>query len=76
MKDEKKALFIVPPTGKFIREDRCQTPIKDLKTVALRPPIDLLYCAAAFESAGCACRLRDYPAEGVSWDELRRDRSI
>ncbi|HRR31553.1 MAG TPA: radical SAM protein [Candidatus Sumerlaeia bacterium] len=69
----KRVLLIVPPTGKYIREDRCQTPIEKLKTVALRPPIDLMYSAAAFEQAGCSCRLIDLPAEGKSWDDLRSE---
>jgi len=68
-----RAMFIVPPTGKYIREDRCQTPIQNLKTVALRPPIDLLYAAAAFRSAGAECRLIDYPGEERSWGELEAD---
>ena len=51
MADRKKVFGIVPPTGKYIREDRCQTPIKNLKTVSLRPPIDLLYALGAFEAA-------------------------
>jgi len=67
----KRVLLIVPPTGKYIREDRCQTPIEKLKTVALRPPIDLMYAAAAFEWAGCLCRLKDFPAENQSWNTLR-----
>ena len=68
-----KVLGVVPPTGKYIREDRCQTPIKKLKTVALRPPIDLMYALAGFEAAGCACRLIDYPGEEQGWEALRRD---
>lgn len=68
----KRALFIVPPTGKYIREDRCQTPIDRLKTVALRPPIDLMYSASAFESVGIECRLLDYPAEEIDWDHLEK----
>ncbi len=70
---KKKALCIVPPTGKFIREDRCQTPIDRLKTVALRSPIDLMYAAAAFESVGVECRVVDYPAEDTGWGELESD---
>lgn len=69
----KRAFFIVPPTGKFIREDRCQTPIDRLKTVALRPPIDLLYAAACFEKEGWECRLYDYPGEDKEWADLERD---
>ncbi|MBN1902316.1 radical SAM protein [Candidatus Sumerlaeota bacterium] len=67
----KRILLIVPPTGKYIREDRCQTPIEKLKTVALRPPIDLMYAAAGFESAGCLCRLTDFPAERKNWNDLK-----
>ena len=69
----RRVLGIVPPTGVYVREDRCQTPIRNFKTIALRPPIDLMYAAAAFESAGAECRLVDYPAEGTGWDALRRD---
>ncbi|MCX7044554.1 MAG: radical SAM protein [Candidatus Sumerlaeota bacterium] len=68
-----RALFIVPPTGRFIRESRCQTPIDELKTISLRPPIDLLYAAASFERGGAECRLTDYPAENLAWDDLRRE---
>ena len=69
----KRALFAVPPTGKYIREDRCQTPIDRLKTVALRTPIDLAYAAGAFESQGVECRLVDYPGEERDWEDLKRD---
>jgi radical SAM superfamily enzyme YgiQ (UPF0313 family) len=72
MAAKRKTYLIVPPTGFYIREDRCQTPIKDLKTVALRPPIDLMYAAASFERGGCECRVSDYPAEGLDWDDLEQ----
>jgi anaerobic magnesium-protoporphyrin IX monomethyl ester cyclase len=68
-----KVLLIVPPTGLYIREDRCQTPIEDLKTVSLRPPIDLMYAAAEFEQTGCECRIVDYPGERLGWKELESD---
>jgi len=68
-----KVLLIVPPTGLFIREDRCQTPIEDLKTVALRPPIDLLYAAAGFIQGGAECKIIDYPAISKSWQTLEID---
>jgi len=41
-------MAIVPPTGVYVREDRCQTPLEHFRTIALRPPIDLMYAAAAF----------------------------
>ncbi|MBM3335996.1 radical SAM protein, partial [Candidatus Sumerlaeota bacterium] len=70
MATPKKAYLVVPPTGLYIREDRCQTPIEHLKTVALRPPIDLMYAAAAFERGGADCLLTDFPAEGLGWRDL------
>ncbi|MBN1867351.1 radical SAM protein [Candidatus Sumerlaeota bacterium] len=69
----KKVLLAVPPTGLYIREDRCQTPIENLKTVALRPPIDLLYAGAAFERGGATCRLVDYPGERRGETDLEND---
>ncbi len=66
-------MLIVPPTGLYIREDRCQTPIEDMKTIALRPPTDLMYSAASVEAAGCECLLVDYPGETRGWDEFRKE---
>lgn len=70
---QRRVMLIVPPTGLYIREDRCQTPIEEMKTIALRPPIDLMYSAASVEAAGCTCKLVDYPAEARGWDEFRAD---
>ncbi len=72
-KNIQRVLLIVPPTGKFIREDRCQTPIEELKTVTLRPPINLMYAAAMFEQAGCECRILDFPAEHLHWHALEKE---
>jgi anaerobic magnesium-protoporphyrin IX monomethyl ester cyclase len=73
--NSKRVFCIVPPTGRYVREDRCQTPISKLKTIALRTPIDLLYCGAAFEAVGCKVKIVDYPAKlsGGSWQELEQD---
>ncbi|MEQ8821971.1 MAG: radical SAM protein [Sumerlaeia bacterium] len=73
MNKPERVFCIVPPTGRFIREDRCQTPIEKLRTVALRPPTDLMYAAACFEKAGAECRLTDYPAEDWGWARLESD---
>lgn len=70
---QRRVLLIVPPTGLYIREDRCQTPIEEMKTIALRPPIDLMYSAASVEAAGCLCKLVDYPAEQRGWEEFEKD---
>lgn len=69
----KRAILIVPPTGLYIREDRCQTPIDRLKTVTARPPIDLLYIAGAVEQAGAECVIKDYPVIGGDWTTLKQD---
>jgi radical SAM superfamily enzyme YgiQ (UPF0313 family) len=71
--DIRTAFLIVPPTGKVIREDRCQTPIQGLHTVALRPPMDLLYMAASLERQGVKCTLIDYPGEDRGWEHLDED---
>ncbi len=68
----KKAYLIVPPTGRYIREDRCQTPLEELHTVALRPPMDLLYMAASLEDKGVECRIDDYPAKELTWEDFER----
>src|SRR6516164_2257063 len=61
-----RTLFaLVPPTGLYVREDRCQTPLEKFRTIAPRPPIDLMYAVAAFESEGWTCTLVDCPAEGI-----------
>lgn len=73
LKTNRRVLFAVPPTGLYIREDRCQTPIEEMKTIALRPPIDLMYSAANTEVAGCECKLVDYPGERQTWCDLEKD---
>lgn len=69
----KKALLVAPPTGRYIREERCQTPLDGLFTVALRPPIDLLMAAAVMEECGVEAIVRDYPALEGNWDNLQQD---
>ena len=68
-----RTLFaLVPPTGLYVREDRCQTPLEKFRTIAPRPPIDLMYAVAAFESEGWRCTLVDCPAEGIDATALER----
>lgn len=71
--EPRRVLCVVPPTGKFVREDRCQTPIGKLKTISLRPPIDLLYAAGGFEAAGCQVKFVDYSAEERGWEAYKED---
>ncbi|MBI2026980.1 MAG: radical SAM protein [Deltaproteobacteria bacterium] len=70
---KKKALLINPPTGKYIRDDRCQAPVKGLSS-SLRMPLDLAYLAAILEQEGYECKLQDYPAYGKSdWNHFQND---
>ena len=39
----------------------------------MRPPLDLLYLAAVLEEEGVEVHLRDYPADGGSWESFGRD---
>lgn len=66
-------MLVNPPSGLYIREDRCQVPVKGLTATAPRPPIDLAYIAAVLEKEGVECRIRDYPVEGEGWSALRKD---
>ena len=69
----RRAMLINPPTGLYIREDRCQAPLKGMAATTARPPLDLAYMAATMEQAGVECRIRDFPVQGGGWDEFRRE---
>lgn len=68
----KKAILINPPTGMFIRDDRCQVPVKGLSS-GLRTPLDLAYMAAMLEKENFKCAIRDYPAESKTWQDFKKD---
>jgi radical SAM superfamily enzyme YgiQ (UPF0313 family) len=68
-----KALFIVPPTGLFYRDDRCQVSLKGVSN-AIRPPLDIAYMSAMLEKDGHDCRIKDYPVEdNGSWETFKKD---
>ena len=70
---EKRWLLINPPTGKYIRETRCQAPVKGIIATSLRPPLDLAYIAACVRKHSCECKIVDYPAEELGWDHFKRE---
>ena len=70
--EHQKALFIVPPTGLFYRDDRCQVSLHGVSN-AIRPPLDLAYMTSILEEHGHECWLRDYPVERNSWDAFKAD---
>ena len=71
----KKALLCNPPTGLYVREDRCQSSVDDFAVSFSRPPMDLLTAAAYLESAGVQVKVIDYPITKGTWstyiDDLR-----
>ncbi len=68
-----RVLLINPPSGLYIREDRCQVPVEGLSATAVRPPLDLAYLAAVAREKGAIATIRDYPAAGADWDAYARD---
>jgi anaerobic magnesium-protoporphyrin IX monomethyl ester cyclase len=68
----RRALFIVPPTGLFYRDDRCQVSLKGVSN-APRPPLDLAYMSAILEENDFECKMRDYPVENGAWQDVEDD---
>lgn len=68
-----RILLSNPPSGLYIREDRCQVPVEGLSATAVRPPLDLAYLAAVAEQKGATAKIVDYPAAGMTWDDFDRD---
>ncbi|MBN1593967.1 MAG: radical SAM protein [Candidatus Coatesbacteria bacterium] len=68
-----RVLLIVPPTGLYLREDRCQSVIDTHAISFARPPLVLLEAAAILRQAGAECCVRDYPAARGDWDRLKAD---
>lgn len=66
----KKWLFMNPPTGMYIRETRCQAPVKGKVATNLRPPLDLAYMAGALSTDNNTCIIVDFPAESKGSSDL------
>jgi hypothetical protein len=66
----RRAALVVPPTGLYVREERCQSFIPGLSIHPPRPPTDLAIDAAILEEAGWECTLIDAPAEGLPADRV------
>jgi anaerobic magnesium-protoporphyrin IX monomethyl ester cyclase len=80
MTEKRKALLINPPTGKYMRDDRCQAPVGAMTAQPARAPMDLAYMAAILEDAGVICRIRDYPFEKKRresrWESFRKELAV
>ncbi|MBU1125556.1 MAG: B12-binding domain-containing radical SAM protein [Candidatus Omnitrophica bacterium] len=68
-----KAFLINPPSGLFVREDRCQSAVGDFTVSVVRPPMDLMFMASSLESLDISCRIKDYPIEGGDWESFKDD---
>ena len=64
-----KVILANPPSGLYVREDRCQARVADLFGASVRTPLDLAYLAAMVRRAGGEAWVYDMPALG--WDKER-----
>jgi radical SAM superfamily enzyme YgiQ (UPF0313 family) len=69
----KRAFLIYPPTGMYMRDDRCQAPVEGMTAQPMRTPLDLAYMAATLEGSGVICKIKDYPSEKQSWPHFEKD---
>jgi len=68
-----RVLLVIPPTGRYIRSDRCQAPVDTRVAEPARAPMDLAYMASILEEMHAACMIKDYPMEYKTWDVLTTD---
>ncbi|HUT04940.1 MAG TPA: radical SAM protein [bacterium] len=66
----KRVLLVVPPTGLYLREDRCQSVVESHAISFARPPLVLLEAAAILRESGAECFVEDYPASGGDWERF------
>lgn len=69
----KRAFFVYPPTGVYMRDDRCQAPVEGMTAQPNRVPLDLAYMAAVLERKQIVCRIRDYSAEHLTLEVMLND---
>ncbi len=69
----KKVLLIVPPTGKWMREDRCESPPNSTIWSVNRPPTRLAQAAAILITASYECKIIDCPSENKGWKDLKKE---
>lgn len=67
----KKVFLINPPTGICFRDGRCQGSIELLTVQPERIPMELAYMAALVQEKGINVRLRDFPIEKGTWEDVK-----
>jgi anaerobic magnesium-protoporphyrin IX monomethyl ester cyclase len=70
-----KVFLAIPPTGCYMRSDRCQAPVDTRIAEDARPPMDLAYMAAVLRRIDAEVKIKDYPMERQGWKEVKRDLS-
>src|SRR3989338_2243155 len=66
-----RVFLLYPPTGVYMRDDRCQAPVEGMTAQPNRAPLDLAYMAAMLEQIQIKCQIRDYAAAKSSWELLQ-----
>ena len=68
-----RVLFVIPPSGLYRRDDRCQSRVEDQSVRIVLPPVDLALLGALARRAGAEARICDYSVTGGGWPDLERD---
>ena len=66
-------VLLNPPTGLYVRDDRCQSSVASFMIAIPRPPHELLIMATVAERSGAVVHIRDYPIERKTNSDLARD---
>jgi len=61
-----KFLFLIPPTGNYRRDERCQSDVEAQTAVVVLPPVDLALYAAIVRQAGYEAAILDCAAEQLN----------
>ena len=65
-----KALLLIAPFERYMREMRCQAPLEKVMVDCSRPPISLACLAGILEEEGFECKIKDCPAQQLNWEDI------
>ena len=68
----RRVAFVMPPTGTYCREDRCQSSFRFELVPSLRAPLEEAEAAGAVRAAGGEALVLDAPAARLDASEVRR----
>lgn len=61
--------LIIPPTGKYRRDERCQSEVEGQTAVVYLPPVDLALYAAILKSPGAVVKIFDFAVKGTTMSD-------